>query len=152
MTAHFAHRAHLARRFPPVLLALSLLPLALITTPGAASAAPVTPSATTGDRIAVTFVSDRRDNGPSTWFDAAGRPRSQAQTVLMQPLADAGLWTATLTLVVRAPAHQITAAFTTTGTFARCVVAVNDEILDTQTSLSPGGRVACAEPGRVSRK
>lgn len=97
-----------------------------------------------GDRIAITFVSDRSENGPSSWFDSSNRPRRQETTVLPVPVTGARLWTSTLVFTAQRTAQRLSAGFTTSGSFARCVVTVNDEVRDEQLSTERGGRVSCA--------
>ena len=112
--------------------------------PPPAGAAPGRPTAVAGDRVAITFVSDRQDNGPSTWFDALNRPRSQERTVRVEPVGAARLWTSTLVYTAVSTTLRLSATFTTTGSFARCVVTVNDELRDQHTALRSGARVTCA--------
>ncbi|GAA3045667.1 hypothetical protein GCM10010528_26190 [Gordonia defluvii] len=112
--------------------------------PPPAGADPGRPTAVAGDRVAITFVSDRQDNGPSTWFDALNRPRSQERTVLVEPVGAARLWTSTLVYTAVSTTLRLSATFTTTGSFARCVVTVNDELRDQHTALRSGARVTCA--------
>ena len=109
-----------------------------------ADAEPPTATATAGERVAVSFVSDRRDNGPSSWFDALNRPRSQEHTILPEPVGSARLWTSTLVFTASGPVQRLTATFTTSGSFARCVIVVNDEMRDERTSLAAQGKVTCS--------
>ncbi|MFT4199584.1 hypothetical protein [Gordonia sp. (in: high G+C Gram-positive bacteria)] len=124
--------------------------LSLFTGGAPAVAAPAPPASAPpapvhqGDRIAITFVSDVRDNGPTSWFDSLDRPRTQDRTVLVQPVTGAGLWTSTLVYTSRAPRQRLTATLVSRGGFARCVVTVNDAVRDVRTVVRRGARVTCA--------
>ncbi|MFT3899507.1 MAG: hypothetical protein QM728_04570 [Gordonia sp. (in: high G+C Gram-positive bacteria)] len=129
---------------PLILLALVLggcaPPAVAAPAPGAA------PTAHRGDRIAITFVSDRQHNGPSRWFDSLNRPRQQTDTVLPAQSSTTRLWTSSLVYTAQRPAQRLTSTFTTGGGFARCVVLVNDKVRDAKTVAGKGARVTCA-PG-----
>ena len=47
------------------------------------------PNVDAGMRVTITFVSDVRDNGESTWFDALGRPVRRRETPLAESLGSA---------------------------------------------------------------
>ncbi len=127
-----------------LVVATTALPSSALAPPAVAGPGPgPTATAVPGDRIAITFVSDRRDNGASDWFDSLGRPRRQAQTMLPEPTS-AALWSATLVYTAQVPALRLTAGFTTTGSFARCLIAVNDEVRAVRTTIEDRGRVTCA--------
>ncbi|QKT06718.1 hypothetical protein HUN08_05580 [Gordonia sp. X0973] len=111
------------------------------------SSAPSPPApaavASKGDRIALTLVSDVRENGVSAWYDSLARPRRQEQTVLVEQSGPDRLWTSTLVYTAQT-AVRLTVDFTTEGELARCIVARNGEIIDAQTSVDRGGQVRCA--------
>ena len=100
------------------------------------------PNVDAGMRVTITFVSDVRDNGESTWFDALGRPRTQAKTPLAESLGSAALWSSTLAYTAQAPT-RLSATFTTGGSFARCTILVDDEVRATDTVTTSGGRATC---------
>lgn len=130
----------MTKRLLAILLLLWLT--ATLAAPAATAQPDAGPTADAGTRIAITFVSDVRDNGEATWFDALGRPRTQAKTPLAEPLGAAALWSSTLVYTAEAPTRLI-ATFTTGGSFARCTIFIDDQVRATNTVTTRGGRAAC---------
>jgi hypothetical protein len=110
--------------------------------PGAPNEPGSKPPVDAGTRIGITFVSDVRDNGESTWFDAFGRPRTQTNTPLTDSVGGGTMWTSTLLYTTRATT-RVTATFTTGGSFARCVILVDEQVRVTDTATTRGGRAEC---------
>ncbi|GAB08712.1 hypothetical protein GOARA_016_00160 [Gordonia araii NBRC 100433] len=139
MTAHLHPLRPSARRLLPLIV------LSVIGTTAPSVVAAPSPSSTVaaGSRVAITFVADRRDNGPAAWFDSLGRQREQARTVLSSFSTAQQLWSSTLVYTSQQPV-RLTASFTTGGAFARCVITVDDEVRDTRTTVATRGRVTCA--------
>ena len=126
------------------LLAIPLLLcfIGALATPAATAKPDAEPNVDAGMRVTITFVSDVRDNGESTWFDALGRPRTQAKTPLAESLGSAALWSSTWRTPPR-PRRARPRRSPPAVRFAWCTILVDDEVRATDTVTTSGGRATC---------
>ncbi|NMO01037.1 hypothetical protein HH308_07390 [Gordonia sp. TBRC 11910] len=110
-------------------LATMITSLALLTAGlvPSAHAAPTPPAS--GDRIAITLVSDAEHNLAAGWTDSANHPRTQRNPRLVTFDAASGEWSQTLTYTARAALVDLAVYLQSAGGLAGCRITVNGRVV-----------------------
>ncbi|MEO9328282.1 hypothetical protein [Gordonia aurantiaca] len=115
---------------PPTVAPAAAAPATARSTP---STTPASPTAAP-ERVTITFVSDRRLNGPAAWSDAHGSLHTQLEVPLAQHDPSSELWSASLVFTRRSPDGPLHATFRSAGRFAHCEVRVDSTVVAEDTA------------------